>query len=66
MENYDAMATEDLKTALKQKINSKLKEYIRHKIQARNLREKGSIDRAMRHEKVCDEIYVELPTNLKW
>ena len=48
------------------KVFKKLMEYARNKSAAMGLREKGQIVKAKRYERVCQEIYEDLPAWARW
>lgn len=65
--NLDAMTSEDLKQVVDDKTADKrLRRYAAYKRAAMGFREDGAIAEALRYETTCDQIYEELPADLRW
>ena len=47
-------------------VKSTLTCYASNKATAMRLREQGEIARALEYERICDRIYDEIPTDLRW
>ena len=62
--NLDCMSPEEL-VQLATHLRT-LAEYARRKSEAMTFRAGGQLGSAQRLEAVCDDLYVELPTNWRW